>query len=75
MKQIPLGGSGWKVPAIVVGCMRLGELDTPALGRFIHTALENGANYFDHADIYGGGACENISARRSAATPPSGGRI
>ena len=58
MKQIPLGGSGWKVPAIVVGCMRLGELDTPALGRFIHTALENGANYFDHADIYGGGACE-----------------
>ena len=58
MKQIPLGGSGWKVPAIVVGCMRLGQLDTPALGRFIHTALENGANYFDHADIYGGGACE-----------------
>lgn len=58
MKQISLGGSGWKVPAIVVGCMRLGELDTPALGRFIHTALENGANYFDHADIYGGGACE-----------------
>lgn len=38
--------------------MRLGELDTKALSRFVHTALENGAYFFDHADIYGGGACE-----------------
>ena len=30
MKQIPLGGSGWMVPAVVVGCMRLGELDSLA---------------------------------------------
>lgn len=58
MKQISLGGSGWAVPAVVVGCMRLGELDGPALERFIHSALESGANYFDHADIYGGGECE-----------------
>lgn len=58
MKQISLGGSGWMVPSVVVGCMRLGGLDGAALGRFIHTALDCGANYFDHADIYGGGACE-----------------
>lgn len=58
MKQISLGGSGWMVPSVVVGCMRLGDLDGAALGRFIHTALDSGANYFDHADIYGGGACE-----------------
>ncbi len=57
MKQIPMGG-GWTAPAIVVGCMRLGELDGRTLGRFIHTALDSGANYFDHADIYGGGICE-----------------
>lgn len=57
MKEIRLGG-GQKAPAIVVGCMRLGEMDRQELGRFIHTALERGANYFDHADIYGGGACE-----------------
>ena len=56
MKQIPLGSSGPAVPAVVVGCMRLGELDPQALNRFIHTALEQGANYFDHADIYGWGA-------------------
>lgn len=58
MKQISLGGSGWMVPAVVVGCMRLGELDSAALGRFLHTALDCGANYFDHADIYGGSSCE-----------------
>lgn len=58
MKLIPLGGSGWMVPAVAVGCMRLGELDGAALGRFIHTALDCGATYFDHADIYGGGSCE-----------------
>ena len=58
MKQVMLGTSGLTVPAVVVGCMRLGDLDTKDLGRFIHTALDNGANYFDHADIYGGGVCE-----------------
>ena len=56
MKQITLGNSGLTVPAVVVGCMRLGELDQPALNHFIHTALEQGANFFDHADIYGWGA-------------------
>ena len=56
MKQVPLGSSGLTVPAVAVGCMRLGELDYQSLNHFIHTALEQGANYFDHADIYGWGA-------------------
>ena len=56
MKQIPLGRSGSTVPAVVVGCMRLWDMDRQALNHFIHTALEQGANYFDHADIYGWGA-------------------
>ena len=58
MKNIALGSSGLSVPAIIVGCMRLEELDADACSRFVHTALENGAYFFDHADIYGGGACE-----------------
>lgn len=62
MRQIPLGGSGLTVPAVAVGCMRLGELDRRTLNHFIHAALDQGANYFDHADIYGRnagpGACE-----------------
>ena len=58
MKQILLGASGMTAPAVIVGCMRLGDLDRQALGRFLHTAVENGAYFFDHADIYGGGVCE-----------------
>lgn len=58
MKQIALGSSGLAAPAIIVGCMRLGDLDQNDLNRFVHTALEHGAYYFDHADIYGRGTCE-----------------
>lgn len=57
MKTVRLGGT-ISVPQIVVGCMRIAGLDNAALNRFIHTALDNGANYFDHADIYAGGLCE-----------------
>ncbi|MCD8355014.1 MAG: aldo/keto reductase [Clostridia bacterium] len=57
MKKILLGNA-WKAPAIVVGCMRLGELDSKSMNRYIHTAVEHGANYFDHADIYAGGMSE-----------------
>lgn len=56
MNRIPLGDSGLIVPAVVVGCMRLGELDEQSLNHFIHAAMEQGVNYFDHADIYGWGA-------------------
>ena len=40
--------------------MRLGELDSNSMNRYIHTAIENGANYFDHADIYAGGKSEEV---------------
>lgn len=58
MKQIKLGNSEIIAPAILIGCMRLGQLENRELNRLVHTALEAGANYFDHADIYGGGVCE-----------------
>jgi len=38
--------------------MRITSLDKSEASRFLQTALEEGANFFDHADIYGGGACE-----------------
>ena len=52
MKTVNLGDM--KVPAIAVGCRRLNNLDKAEAERFIRTALELGANYFDHADLYGG---------------------
>lgn len=62
MKTIKLGASALEVPVIAVGCMRINRLDRTEAERFIRTAQEEGANFFDHADIYGGGACEELFA-------------
>ena len=62
MRKIQLGKSGFQVPVIAVGCMRLSALSKKDAEIFIKTALEHGANFFDHADIYGAGACEQIFA-------------
>lgn len=67
MRQIKLGGGGLTAPAVAVGCMRLGGLDRRALADYIHTALEQGVNYFDHADIYQDGACEERFGEAMAA--------
>ena len=60
MKNVNLGNSNLKVPAVVVGCMRLSEKDSTSMNHFIHHALDHGANFFDHADIYGQGMSEEI---------------
>ncbi|WP_409303459.1 aldo/keto reductase family oxidoreductase [Peribacillus sp. SCS-155] len=62
MRTMKLGNSILDVPVIAVGCMRINSLNKNEAERFIHTALEEGANFFDHADIYGKGACEEIFA-------------
>ena len=63
MKTMRLGKSDLQVPVIAVGCMRINDLELPAAERFIRMAMELGANFFDHADIYGRGACEEIFAQ------------
>ncbi len=62
MRTIRLGKSNLQVPTIAVGCMRINKLDKPEAEHFVHTALDAGANYFDHADVYGDGACEELFA-------------
>ena len=58
MKTVKLGKSGLLVPAIAVGCMRFNNMTNDELNTMLHTAIQNGANFFDHADIYAGGVCE-----------------
>ncbi len=60
MYKIELGKSGIQVPTVAVGCMRIGDMSESEASTFINTAIENGANFFDHADIYGGGKCEEV---------------
>jgi predicted oxidoreductase len=62
MKTMRLGSSTLEVPVVAVGCMRINSLEKNEAERFVQTALEQGANFFDHADIYGGGSCEEIFA-------------
>lgn len=62
MRTIKLGASDLDVPVVAVGCMRINSLDKSGAERFVNTALDQGANFFDHADIYGKGACEEIFA-------------
>lgn len=67
MYSIDFGKSGMKVPTVAVGCMRIGGMNDSEVSKFIETALENGGNFFDHADIYGGGKSEKVFGR--ALTP------
>ncbi|GGJ77186.1 aldo/keto reductase [Deinococcus aquiradiocola] len=62
MKTMKLGSSDLQVPVVAVGCMRLDSLSRTDAERFVQSALDVGANFFDHADIYGGGECERIFA-------------
>ena len=62
MRTIKLGHSELQVSTIAVGCMRINRLEQREAERFIHTAMDNGANFFDHADIYGDGTCEELFA-------------
>lgn len=63
MKKIELGKSGALVPQIAIGCMRLNRLSEKEADKFLNTAIEKGANFFDHADIYGGGECESLFSK------------
>lgn len=60
MKTINLGKSALQVPVIAVGCMRINGLEKNEAERFVKGALDLGAYFFDHADIYGAGQCESV---------------
>ena len=60
MKYIDLGGSGLSASAIALGCMRIPEMSVSEVSTLINKCLELGVNFFDHADIYGGGVCEEL---------------
>ena len=67
MKQIDLGRSGLLGSAVALGCMRINKLSHKELDAYVRTALDLGVNFFDHADIYGGGDCETAFGQVLAA--------
>lgn len=66
MYKIELGKSGLQVPTVAVGCMRISNMSESETSAFVNTAVENGAVFFDHADIYGGGKSESVFGKAIA---------
>lgn len=52
---------------IILGCMRIADMENAAVQKLIGTALEEGIDFFDHADIYGGGRSEEVFAKALSA--------
>ncbi|QAY68120.1 aldo/keto reductase [Paenibacillus protaetiae] len=58
MKTIQIANTDLRASNIIMGNMRINQLSLSDTERLIRTALEEGINFFDHADIYGAGKCE-----------------
>ena len=52
--------NGMTVSAVSLGCMRFEDIDYKRTEAIMDKALELGINYYDHADVYGGGRCESL---------------
>ncbi|HLO98950.1 MAG TPA: aldo/keto reductase, partial [Fimbriimonas sp.] len=62
MNRLNVGTSDLTASEISVGCMRIGGMEPAALDKLISSSLELGVDFYDHADIYGGGKCEEVFA-------------
>ncbi|SHG18754.1 aldo/keto reductase [Ornithinibacillus halophilus] len=69
MKNIRLGNSDLHVSNLSLGCMRMANLNESQASDVINHSLELGINFFDHADIYGGGKSEEIFANAIEMNP------
>ncbi len=60
MKKITIGKSMTEASNLVLGCMRISDMKKNEVANLVDTALSEGINLFDHADIYGGGKSEEL---------------
>lgn len=69
MQKMQLSQSSLYVPNIGLGCMRLNKLSKLEAEYVIQNALDLGVDFFDHADIYGGGESESTFSKAINMTP------
>lgn len=60
MKYIKTFSDTVEVSQVALGCMRIAGMTDKEADRYLSEAVDLGYNYFDHADIYGGGKCEEV---------------
>ena len=58
MKNVPIANCDLKASEVSLGCMRIADMAIPDITTLLNTALDAGINFFDHADVYGGGKSE-----------------
>ena len=60
MKYFRLPHTDLEVSRIALGCMRIADKSIEEVEMLVKTAIDQGINFFDHADIYGGGKSEQV---------------
>jgi predicted oxidoreductase len=53
VRRVPLSDSDVNVPNVVLGLMRIQDKTDEEIRALVGTALDNGIDFFDHADVYG----------------------
>ena len=61
MKRIKIGNK-LEASAVSMGCMRIPYVEREIVSALLKTAIDGGIDFFDHADIYGGGNAETVFA-------------
>ncbi|PFG44244.1 putative oxidoreductase [Isoptericola jiangsuensis] len=71
MRTVPLGTTGRDVPNVVLGLMRIADMDDDAVRELVRTARDAGIDFVDHADVYGKDlhGCERRFAEAMQLTP------
>jgi predicted oxidoreductase len=71
VRTVPLGGSGVQAPNVVLGLMRIAEMDDEAVRALVDAGRAAGTTFLDHADVYGGAmhACERRFAEAMRLSP------
>lgn len=59
MNKVKIAKCDLEASEISLGCMRIADLMNQEISTLVHTALDEGINFFDHADVYGGGQSES----------------
>ncbi len=62
MRKLDLGKSGLEGSVISLGCMRISSLSDQEVDELLAAAWDSGIDFYDHADIYGGGRSEEVFA-------------
>jgi predicted oxidoreductase len=69
MNKVKIAKCDLDASEISLGCMRIASLTNQKIAALIHTALDQGINFFDHADIYSDGQSEAKFAESLGMTP------